>query len=68
MGINLDFVIWNFNNEGIMEKIRKPYKKPSLKQVKLVPEEAVLGVCKNDLGAGPNQSQCLIPQCFNNGS
>ena len=51
-----------------MEKIRKPYKKPTLKQVKLVPEEAVLGVCKNETAAGPNQSQCLIPQCFNAGS
>ena len=51
-----------------MEKIRKAYKKPSLKQVKLVIEEAVLGVCKNETAAGPNQSQCLIPQCFNAGS
>ena len=49
-----------------MEK--KPYKKPTLNKVKLVPEEAVLGVCKNDLGAGPNQSQCIVPQCFNEGS
>ena len=38
------------------------------RKVKLVAEEAVLGVCKNDLGAGPNQSQCLVPQCFNTGS
>jgi len=51
-----------------MEKIRKPYKKPTLNQIKLVPEEAVLGVCKNETQAGPNQSQCLIPQCFNAGS
>ena len=51
-----------------MEKIRKAYKKPELKKVKLIAKEAVLGVCKNDLGAGPNQSQCLIPQCFNQGS
>ena len=51
-----------------MDKKRKPYKKPMLNKVKLVPEEAVLGVCKNDLGAGPNQSQCLIPQCYNSGS
>jgi len=51
-----------------MEKIRKDYKKPEVKQIKLVVEEAVLGVCKNNLGAGPNQSQCIIPQCFNEGS
>ncbi len=51
-----------------MDKIRKPYKKPVLNKVKLVPEEAVLGVCKNSLSAGPNQNNCLIPQCFNQGS
>jgi len=37
-----------------MEK--KPYREPTLNKIKLVPEEAVLGVCKNNLGAGPNQS------------
>ena len=51
-----------------MDKIRKPYKKPTLNQVKLVADEAVLGVCKNDTAPGPTQSQCLIPQCFNPGS
>ena len=49
-----------------MEK--KKYEMPKITIVKLIPEEAVLGTCKNDLGAGPNQSQCLIPQCFNAGS
>lgn len=49
-----------------MEK--KKYEVPKITCVKLIPEEAVLGTCKNDLGAGPNQSQCLIPQCFNAGS
>jgi len=51
-----------------MEKSKKLYTKPSIKKVKLVPEEAVLGVCKSDTGAGPNQSTCIIPQCFNPGS
>jgi len=51
-----------------MNKAKKCYKRPLLKQIKLIPEEAILGTCKNDLGAGPNQSQCLIPQCFNQGS
>jgi len=51
-----------------MKNIKKSYSKPQIKKVKLIPEEAVLGTCKNDLGAGPNQSQCLIPQCFNQGS
>ena len=51
-----------------MTNPKKPYTTPTVKKIKLVAEEAVLGVCKNDLGAGPNQSQCLIPQCFNAGS
>jgi len=51
-----------------MIKSKKPYTTPTVKKVKLVAEEAVLGVCKNDLSAGANQSQCLIPQCFNAGS
>jgi len=38
-----------------MNKIKKHYRKPELKQVKLIPEEAILGTCKNDLGSGPNQ-------------
>ena len=49
-----------------MEK--KPYTTPTVNKIKLVAEEAVLGVCKNDLGAGATQSQCLIPQSFNAGS
>ncbi|MBI5374575.1 MAG: hypothetical protein HZA77_04005 [Candidatus Schekmanbacteria bacterium] len=51
-----------------MNNPKKAYRKPTIKQVKLVPEEAVLGVCKSDTGAGPNQSICIIPQCFNPGS
>lgn len=51
-----------------MNKQRKHYSKPEIKKVKIVIEEAILGTCKNDLGAGPNQSQCLIPQCFTQGS
>jgi len=51
-----------------MKKEKRKYEKPAIKRVKLISEEAVLGTCKNDLGAGPNQSQCLIPQCFNQGS
>ena len=51
-----------------MNKSKKPYTTPILRQIKLVPEEAVLGVCKNETAAGLSQSQCLIPQCFNSGS
>ena len=47
---------------------KKPYTTPTVKKVKLVADEAVLGVCKNDTAPGPTQSQCLIPQCFNAGS
>lgn len=51
-----------------MKNKLKTYTKPKLKQIKLVPEEAVLGICKGISTPGPNQSQCLIPQCFNQGS
>jgi len=51
-----------------MKKKLKTYKKPQLRQIKLVPEEAVLGVCKGISISGPTQSQCIIPQCFNQGS
>ena len=51
-----------------MTKSKKPYTTPTVKKIKLVAEEAVLGVCKNETAAGPTQSQCLIPQCFNSGS
>jgi len=47
---------------------KKKYEAPKIMRVKLIADEAVLGTCKNDLGAGPNQGQCLIPQCFNAGS
>jgi len=62
----LDFVIRNFNKGESMEK--KPYKKPALTKIKLVAEEAVLGVCKNSNDSGANQPQCVVPQCFNEGS
>jgi len=51
-----------------MDSRKKPYKEPTIKAVKLVSEESVLGVCKSDTSAGPNQSTCIIPQCFNPGS
>jgi hypothetical protein len=52
----------------VMEASKKPYRKPLLSEVKLVAEEAVLGVCKSEVSSGPQQSSCLIPQCFNPGS
>ena len=48
-----------------MKEGRKPYKKPEVIKIQIYPEESVLGVCKGVDTPGPNQSQCLIPQCFN---
>jgi len=38
---------------------RKPYEKPTLSQVALRPEEAVLGNCKTMGVSGPAQSDCM---------
>jgi hypothetical protein len=38
---------------------RKPYQKPEVKQVRLKPEEAVLGGCKVNGNEGP------VGTCFN---
>ncbi len=35
-----------------MDRLKKTYQKPTVVQVSLVPEEAVLEVCKNHLVAG----------------
>ena len=35
-----------------MDNQRKPYQRPEVAQVSLVPEEAVLVVCKNHVNAG----------------
>ena len=40
---------------------RKRYTKPSIQEVPLRPEEAVLGACKTALVAGPTQSTCAVP-------
>lgn len=41
---------------------RKPYQKPEIKQVDLVPEEAVLSACKLDTGIGTGPA----PNCYKN--
>jgi hypothetical protein len=49
---------------------RKPYCKPEMERVRLVPEEAVLGGCKV-LGAGTGigvQSNCMNASCIDNGT
>ena len=47
---------------------KKPYKKPEVKQVRLKPEEAVLGGCKVATFTGPNIGPgtfCNLPgPCF----
>jgi hypothetical protein len=40
---------------------RRPYTRPVIEEVKLVPEEAVLGSCKApSLGGGPGTSNCKL--------
>jgi hypothetical protein len=47
---------------------RKPYEKPTLSQVALRPEEAVLGNCKTPSVAGPANSDCTMFGCSSMGS
>jgi hypothetical protein len=48
---------------------RKPYEKPTLSQVALRPEEAVLGNCKTMGVAGPAESDCTsLGGCMTFGS
>ena len=46
-----------------MDKLKKPYQKPTVVQVSLVPEEAVLLVCKNHEinTSAPNRDYCSWP-------
>ncbi len=37
---------------------KKPYQKPQLQEVKLVPEEAVLAACKTATGRGTGTRTC----------
>jgi hypothetical protein len=47
---------------------RKPYEKPTLSQVALRPDEAVLGNCKTMSVAGPANSDCVSLGCMTSGS
>jgi len=40
------------------KKAKKPYVRPQVKQVPLKPEEAVLGLCKQDQIFGPGANNC----------
>jgi hypothetical protein len=44
----------------VTEKRKKAYRKPEIKRVKLVPEEAVLGGCKTSGELGPDGLGCGI--------
>jgi len=41
------------NNTGNTAGGRRAYESPALKRVRLVPDEAVLASCKNNVTAGP---------------
>jgi len=45
---------------------KKPYKKPEVRQVKLRPEEALLGFCKTTGSYGPATANCT--SCYTTGS
>jgi hypothetical protein len=48
---------------------RKPYEKPTLSEVALRPDEAVLGSCKTMVSAGPVEASCgALGGCFTIGS
>jgi hypothetical protein len=41
--------------------VRRPYEKPTVHQVELRPDEAVLGVCKTSSSSGPVSDTCAMP-------
>lgn len=45
------------------KKSKKPYQKPKIEQVRLVPEEAVLGNCKFNNGALVQLAECAPEPC-----
>jgi hypothetical protein len=42
------------------DREKKPYKKPEIKQVRLAPEEAVLGACKDGIDLNCEPDACAI--------
>jgi hypothetical protein len=56
------------SNQGT-QQLKKPYRKPELKQVPLRPDEAVLGFCKSENSRGPGIGVCDAPtNCYTKGS
>lgn len=50
------------NTENQVVKTRRAYQVPAVNNVKLRPEEAVLGACKVGTGNGPNEpGGCAVP-------
>ena len=51
------------------ERQKKPYLKPEVRKVILIPEEAVLGACKNTSQTGPGAANCGSPiYCYTHSS
>jgi hypothetical protein len=56
-------------NNGPNEPLKKAYQKPTLSEVALRPEEAVLGNCKAATVSGPASGDCTsFGNCFTPGS
>ena len=53
------------NNQDTINENRKPYIKPQIERVMLVPDEAVLAICKigSDTGPGPVAGCINIGPC-----
>lgn len=49
-------------------KVRKPYQKPGIKEVRLVPEQAVLTTCKVNQGDSGPSTTCALGQCHKLGA
>jgi hypothetical protein len=41
-------------------KAKRSYQRPEIRQVRLVPQEAVLSACKTTLQSGPEQTFCQV--------
>jgi hypothetical protein len=50
------------------KKLKKPYKKPKIGEVKLVPKEAVLAVCKTSVGSVGSTGKCVATCSSGQGS
>ena len=59
----------SLNQVESKKESRKPYVKPRMEQVQLLPEEAVLaGGCKTDTSSGPSVPGCELGGCITQGS